>query len=98
MAKHNEPSAIYDARAICIIYDCGTNEIATLQKAGIIPPELAPGTTRKRRWSKAMVNKRLGHPVDADLTAQSPPQNLDLNQILELIRLEVKAALKNEAA
>ncbi len=61
--------AIYDTADICKLYDCGINEIPKLIKSKTIPQPL-PGKPRaKRRWSKHVVNKKLGIETPVPATA-----------------------------
>ncbi|MCU7837066.1 MAG: hypothetical protein KZQ83_17705 [gamma proteobacterium symbiont of Taylorina sp.] len=61
--------AVYDAADICKLFDCGINEIPNLIQTKTIPQPL-PGKPRgKRRWSKHVVNKKLGIQTPTPLTA-----------------------------
>ncbi len=58
-------SAVYGPSEMCRLYNCGINEIGPLVAAGTIPKPLPckvtpRGRSGKRRWPKAIVDKKLG--------------------------------------
>lgn len=76
MDKFKSIGGVYLTRDIMAIYRCGINEIARLQKLKVIPEEIAPGQMRKRRWSRAVVNRSLGFPVHVDLSVEDVEADL----------------------
>ena len=61
----NQEAAVYIATDICRLFRCGINEIPDLVSAGTIPNPMpakaaSRGRSGKRRWSRAVVDKKLG--------------------------------------